>query len=86
MARSPHGERIAVLETKFPAVEKELAATVLSLTSFNTELKAVRHQVDRFMRLAKPALWLVSATLLHATGGNVAKLLGLMFKFIGAAL
>jgi len=81
-----HGERLAVLETKFPAVESRLEETVKNLATFNDELKQVRRLIERTLRLVKPALWLIAAAMLHATGGNVAKLSGALLKFLAAAL
>lgn len=81
MAR-PIGERVAVLETKLPLIEKSLE----TLSGFSDELKLVRRQVDRILKMGRPTLWLISAALLHATGGSIGNLLAHLSKLLAAAL
>ena len=84
------GERVAVLETllatKLPLIEKAVEEGANGLIKFSDELKLVRRQIERVLKLARPALWLISAAVLHATGGNVAKFCALLAKSLAAAL
>jgi len=90
MARRVLGERVAVLETlletKLPALEKATEENAKGLLAFVDELKHVRRTVERVLKLAKPVLWLVSAAIVAATGGNVAKFFAQALKLLAAAL
>lgn len=75
MAR-PLGERITVLETQLPEIDKRLVLTIEGVTELSKEIHAVRLQIDRVVRFIKPALWLASSALIQTAGGPVAKFCG----------
>lgn len=86
MAHTPLGERVTALETKFPFITERLERTATNLESCAGEVESLRKELERLTKLARPALWLASAMVLHLSGGNVAKLLAISWKALTAGL
>ncbi len=71
MTKRPIGERVSVLETQLPEIDKRLAATIEGLGSLNKQLEGVGRQIENLTRFVQPVLWLAAAALVQMAGSPV---------------